>query len=224
MRSVSFAFYRFQSTLPINEFQTEIAANADKAMLQFIVQELPHGIAGLIVAGLLAAAMSGLSSGMNGVASVLITKVPQAQTRFRIFRQGLWLERSSGIVMGFFGVMLAVGITISMERTNWNLVELSGRLVNLFAGPLAVLFFSGLLIKRSNSFSVLIGFSISVLSSIFIGFSQQLFGFQNLSFTWIIPISFLVGFIVTWLISLFAGSDEEVVFEEQISDENEKPQ
>lgn len=219
-----FAFYRFQSTLPINEFQTEIAANADKAMLQFIVQELPHGIAGLIVAGLLAAAMSGLSSGMNGVASVLITKFPQAQNRFKIFRQGLWLERSIGIVMGFFGVMLAVGITISMERTNWNLVELSGRLVNLFAGPLAVLFFSGLLIKRSNSFSVLIGFSISVLSSIFIGFSQQLFGFQNLSFTWIIPISFLVGFIVTWLISLFAGSDEEVVFEEQISDENEKPQ
>lgn len=219
-----FAFYRYQSTLPINEFQTQIAANADKAMLQFIVQELPNGIAGLIVAGLLAAAMSGLSSGMNGVASVLITKFPQGQSRFKIFREGLWLERSIGIVMGFFGVLLAVGITISMERTNWNLVELSGRLVNLFAGPLAVLFFSGLLLKRSNSLSVLIGFTISVLTSIFIGFSQQMFGFQNLSFTWIIPVSFLIGFIGTWVISIFAGSDEEVVFEREINDEQEQEQ
>ena len=126
--------------------------------------------------------------------------------------------------MGFFGVLLAVGITISMERTNWNLVELSGRLVNLFAGPLAVLFFSGLLLKRSHSLSVLIGFTISVLTSIFIGFSQQMFGFQNLSFTWIIPVSFLIGFIGTWVISIFAGSDEEVVFEREINDEREQEQ
>ena len=33
MRLSLFAFYRYQSTLPINEFQTQIAANADKAML-----------------------------------------------------------------------------------------------------------------------------------------------------------------------------------------------
>ena len=214
-----FAFYWYKSTLPINEFQTQIAATADKAMLQFIVQELPHGIAGLIVAGLLAAAMSGLSSGMNGIASVLITKFPQGKSRFKIFREGLWLERFIGVSMGAVGILLAVGITISMERTNWNLVELSGRLVNLFAGPLAVLFFAGLLLKRSNSLSVLIGFALSVAVSIFIGFSKQMFGFQSLSFTWIIPISFIVGFAATWIISLFAGNEKEVVFEEKVETE-----
>lgn len=209
-----FAFYQYQSTLPINEFQQQMAATADKAMLQFIVQELPHGIAGLIVAGLLAAAMSGLSSGMNGIASVLITKFPEGEAnRIKLFRKGLWLERFIGIAMGGLGILLAVIITISMEKTNWNLVELSGRLVNLFAGPLAVLFFAGLLLKRSNSLSVLIGFVVSVGVSIFISFSQQMFGFQSISFTWIIPMSFIVGFIVTWIISIFAGSDKEIVFE-----------
>ena len=197
----------------MNEFQTQIAATADRAMPQFIVQELPHGIAGLIVAGLLAAAMSGLSSGMNGIASVLITKFPPGKSRFKIFREGLWLERFIGVSMGALGILLAVGITISMQRTNWNLVELSGRLVNLFAGPLAVLFFAGLLLKRSNALSVLVGFALSVTVSIFIGFSNQIFGFQSLSFTWIIPVSFIVGFVVTWIISIFAGNEKEVVFE-----------
>lgn len=211
-----FAFYLSKSTLPINEFQQQIAVTADKAMLQFIVQELPHGIAGLIVAGLLAAAMSGLSSGMNGIASVLITKFPQGEdSRFKIFKNGLWLERLIGISMGALGVLLAVGITISMERTNWNLVELSGRVVNLFVGPLAVLFFAGLLLKRSNAVSVLIGFSVSVAVSIFIGFSKQMFGFQSISFIWIIPASFVAGFVVTWIISLFHAKNEELIFEEE---------
>lgn len=211
-----FAFYWYKSTLPINEFQQQIAATADRAMLQFIVQELPHGIAGLIVAGLLAAAMSGLSSGMNAISSVLITKFPEGGSRFKIFQKGLWLERLIGISMGAAGVLLAVGITLGMRYSNWNLVELSGRLVNLFVGPLAVMFFAGLLIKRSNAFSVLVGFAISVVVSIFIGFSKQLFGFQSISFIWIIPASFVTGFVFTWILSIFWGNGEEVVFEEAV--------
>lgn len=210
-----FAFYLYKSTLPVNEFQQEIAATADRAMLRFIVQELPHGIAGLIVAGLLAAAMSGLSSGMNGIASVLITKFPEEGSRFKVFQKGLWLERLIGVSMGALGILLAVGITIGMRYSNWNLVELSGRVVNLFVGPLAILFFAGLLLKRANAFAVLVGFAVSVCISIFISFSQQIFGFQSISFVWIMPASFIVGFAVTWVISIFGGNTEEIVFEEK---------
>lgn len=202
-----FAYYWFKSTLPINEFQQQIAATADRTMLQFVVQELPHGIAGLIVAGLLAAAMSGLSSGMNSISSVLITKIEPKSTWPSFFQRPLVVERLIGIAMGALGVVLAVAITVGMERSNWNLVELSGRVVNIFVGPLAVLFFAGLLLRRANGTSVLIGFGLSVLTSFYIGFSQQIFGFdQQLSFVWIIPVSFLVGFVVTAIVSLFVGS------------------
>lgn len=205
-----FAYYSYRSSLPIDEFQQQIAATADRTMLQFVVQELPHGIAGLIVAGLLAAAMSGLSSGMNAIASVLIKKVQPEKSRIALFRKHLVVERLIGIVMGAFGVLLAVGITLGMERSGWNLVELSGRVVNLFVGPLAVLFFAGMLIRRSNSISVLIGFTCSVLTSFYIGFSQQIFGLeQQLSFIWIIPVSFVVGFGITAIISLFLGRGQE---------------
>jgi hypothetical protein len=154
--------------------------------------------------------MSGLSSGMNAISSVLITKVQPEKSRIALFRKHLVVERLIGIVMGGIGVLLAVGITLGMASSGWNLVELSGRVVNLFVGPLAVLFFAGMLIRRSNSISVLIGFAISVLTSFYIGFSQQIFGLQQqLSFIWIIPVSFVVGFGITAIISLFLGRGQE---------------
>ncbi|MGD9562430.1 MAG: hypothetical protein AB7F88_09460 [Pyrinomonadaceae bacterium] len=208
-----FAYYSHSSVLPINEFQQNIAATADTVMLQFVVQELPHGIAGLIVAGLLAAAMSGLSSGMNAISSVLIQKVDPAKSRIPLLRKPLVVERLIGILMGGFGILLAVGITLGMARTGWNLVELSGRVVNLFVGPLAVLFFAGMLLKRSNTTFVLIGFATSVLTSFYIGFSQQIFGLkQQLSFIWIIPVSFIVGFGICAIVSLLLGRGQDAAF------------
>ena len=206
-----FAYYRYRSTLPIDEFQQQIAGTADRAMIQFVVEELPHGIAGLIVAGLLAAAMSGLSSGMNAISSVLITKIQPKETWIRFFQKPLVVERLIGIAMGGLGVLLAVGITLGMERSGWNLVELSGRVVNLFVGPLAVLFFAGMLLRRSNAMSVLIGFVVSLLTSFYIAFSQQIFGVeQQLSFIWIIPVSFMLGFIVTAIVSLVLGRPSDI--------------
>ncbi len=198
-----FAFYLHKSSLPINEFQQQIAATADRTMPQFIVGELPHGISGLIVAGLLAAAMSGLSSGMTAISSVLIEPVSRRLKGSRILEKPLVVERLIGIVIGGLGIALAVAITFGMRQTDWNLIELSGRLTNLFIGPLAVLFFGGMLIKRADGNSVIIGFIASLMMSIFVSYSKQLFGFEkSISFIWIIPSSFVIGFVTVAIVSL----------------------
>jgi SSS family solute:Na+ symporter len=205
-----FAFYHHKSTLPMEEFQVAIAGMADRAMPQFIVQELPYGVSGLIIAGLLAAAMSGLSSGMNSISSVIISDLSKQFSNVSLLQRPLVLERLTGIVISGFGVALAVAITFGMRETNWNLIELSGRLVNLFVGPLAVFVLGGILIKRANGASAIIGFIASALVSLFIGFGKQVFGFeQNISFTWIIPTSFLVGFGVVAVVSGIQGSADE---------------
>lgn len=202
-----FAFYWHKTALPMNEFQAEIGQMADRAMPLFIVQELPHGISGLIIAGLLAAAMSGLSSGMNSISSVLIKDLSTQFANVNLFQKPLVLERLLGVVISSFGIALAVAITYGMRETNWNLIELSGRLVNLFVGPLAVFVFAGILLKRANGISAIAGFMASVLVSIFIAFGKAIFGFEeNISFTWIIPASFLVGFGVAVLFSSITGT------------------
>ncbi|MBX3288283.1 MAG: sodium/solute symporter [Acidobacteria bacterium] len=201
-----FAFYWHKTTLPMSEFQAEIGQMADRAMPLFIVQELPHGISGLIIAGLLAAAMSGLSSGMNSISSVLIKDLSTQFANVNLFQRPLVLERLLGVVISSFGIALAVAITFGMRETNWNLIELSGRLVNLFVGPLAVFVFAGILLKRANGISAIAGFMASVLVSIFIAFGKAIFGFEeNISFTWIIPASFLVGFATAAMFSFVAG-------------------
>src|SRR5699024_11159730 len=58
-----FAFYNAQS------FEALGLATADAIFAKFIVQELPAGLSGLIVAALFAAAMSSLSSSLNSLAS-----------------------------------------------------------------------------------------------------------------------------------------------------------
>jgi SSS family solute:Na+ symporter len=197
-----FAFYAERSGLPLHEFQQQVVVRADRVMPMFIAQELPHGISGLIVAGLLAAAMSGLSSGMNAISSVIINDFAPRLSRFRIFKRSLILERMIGICMGMLGIALAVGITLTMQHGDLNLAELSGRLNHVLIGPLAVLFFSGILLRRAVGGSVIIGFIFATAVSMLISFGHQIFGLeQRLSYTWILPCSFVVGLVTTGAVS-----------------------
>lgn len=197
-----FAFYEARSSVTPQAFQQQISSNADRVMPQFISQELPHGVSGLIIAGLLAAAMSGLSSGMNATASVIIGDLAQRLQQFRVFRKPLVLERLVGVCVGAIGILLAIAITVSMQQNEWNLVELSGRVNHLLIGPLAVLFFSGILLKRSVGGAVIVGFIVSTVISALISYSKQLFGLeQSISFMWVIPCSCVIGVVATGIVS-----------------------
>jgi solute:Na+ symporter, SSS family len=165
----------------------------------------------LIVAGLLAAAMSALSSGMSAITSVITSGFQERLSTARIFKTPLLLERLIGITVGAVGVSLAIAITFGMRGNDWNLVELSGRVVNLFVGPLAVLFFAGILLRRATSASVVFGFIFSTGVSIYISYSKQLFGLQSVSFTWVIPASFVAGFVATALASYFVKAPPKMV-------------
>jgi SSS family solute:Na+ symporter len=205
-----FAFYEGRSSTSPQAFQQQVGLHADRVMPQFIAQELPHGVSGLIIAGLLAAAMAGLSSGMNATASVIIGDLAPRLSLYRIFSIPLVLERLTGVVVGAAGIGLAVGITLTLQRIDWNLVELSHRINHLLIGPLAVLFFSGILLRRAVGGSVTVGFLVSTAVSVFISYGKQLFGFeQSISFMWVIPCSFVIGVLTTGFVSyLFKPPDE----------------
>ena len=50
----------------------QVFASADRIFPTFIVQQMPHGVAGLLVAAILAAAMSNLSAALNSLASTTV--------------------------------------------------------------------------------------------------------------------------------------------------------
>lgn len=114
----------------------EVLAKSDAVFPWFIVNRLPTGVTGLLVAAIIAAAMSTVSSTLNSGATVLledygkrfakVTFRPEAQIRFL---------RVATVCLGVFsvGVALAVMNVTSVMTTWWALQSvLSGGMLGLF--------------------------------------------------------------------------------------------
>ena len=189
-----FAFYAVRSGLSIQAFQEQIATEADQIMPMFIVDELPPGISGLLLAALLAAAMSSLSSGINSISGVVVSDFFERFSFFKPYVQNLWADKVVSLIAGLVGVGTSVNIALMVESTDWNLIELAGRLNHIFVGPLGVLFFAGILFRHVGKEAAFLGFSTATLMSVFICFGKEWFGLEkSLSFIWVVPLPFLVG-------------------------------
>jgi len=200
-----FAFYLSRSGQPLPQFQQAIAGRADRVMLEFIVRELPAGVTGLLIAALLAAAMSSLSSGINSMSSIVVTDLLQRRGLLREETGGrLWVDKTIAMFGGLVGVVGAVGMSLAVERTDWNLLELTHRVNHIFVGPLAVLFFSGILWRRVGRHSTVVGFLCGTAISLYICFGREWFGLEkSISFLWVMPGSFLLGLAAALASSFF---------------------
>ncbi len=172
--------------------------DADSMFPQFIAHGFPPWISGLVFAGLLAAAMSSLSSGINSSSLVIMNDFIVRFTRKNIpQRIQVKQARNISFVIGFVIILLSLGI----GNVKGNLVEITFKTVNLLVAPLFVPFFMAMFVSRSSEHAVLAGTVISALTAIFISFSYELFNL-SISFLWIIPGSFFVGVAVSYLLSL----------------------
>jgi SSS family transporter len=125
----------------------------------FIANELPHGIVGLIVAGLFAASMGALSSTINAMAAIVVSDfqgtffpraTPAAQVR---------LARASTLVAGTTATAMACYLASLGLPSLW---EQFLRLVALIGGGFPGVFALGLLTKRATSAGVMIGAVASI--------------------------------------------------------------
>ena len=74
----------------------------------FIWNNLPVGVAGLIIAAILAAAMANISAALNSLASTTVVDFYRPQTRGKTEAQSLRLARFATVGWGV--VLLAIGI------------------------------------------------------------------------------------------------------------------
>ena len=173
----------------------EVFSNADKLFPRFIVIGFPAGLTGLVVAGLLAAAMSSLSSGVNSACSVITVDFLR---RFR--RAGHPVE--SGLkqvrwVSAIIGVVVVL-LSIVVGQTSGNLLEVAYKVVNLLTAPLFVLFFMAMFVPWATAFGTLVAGACSITMAVGIAYGAW-FG---LSFLWIMPMALLTGIGTGMLASL----------------------
>jgi solute:Na+ symporter, SSS family len=170
-----------------------IYTGADKLFPKYIVLGLPVGISGLIVAGLLAAAMSSLSSGINASCSVITVDFID---RFR--KSGL-TERGHVRMAQYMSVLVGavvVGLSFYVSVVPGNLLEVVYKVVNLFTGTLFVLFFLAMFVPRATALSAWAAALCSTTVAVMIAYWELFTGRPGISFLWITPASLATGIAV----------------------------
>jgi SSS family solute:Na+ symporter len=169
---------------------------ADQLFPRFIVIGLPAGISGLVIAAILAAAMSSLSSGVNSSCSVITVDFLRRLRRFRS-NDDLSLSRYVSVFVG----TAVVGLTFLVSLVPGNLLEVAYRAINLFVAPLFVLFFMALFVPWARTFGTWMAAICSIAVAVLIGHWKLLLGTPGPSFLWIMPSSLVVGIVVGTLAS-----------------------
>jgi Na+/proline symporter len=126
---------------------------------KFIIEELPVGVKGLLVAAILAAAMSTISSVLNSMATVTLSDVWPRLTR-----------RTAGVMTARgFTALYGAGTTIlaSYGARFGNILEASVLIGNLFGGSLVGTFLLGMLVRRVTARGALIGMLSGFASAVY---------------------------------------------------------
>lgn len=142
-----FVFYRQHPT-----HLDPALARVDAIFPYFMVHELPAGLAGLVVAGIFAAAQP--TSGLNSVATAVVTDfyqrfVPRADDRAQL-RVGRFVT----IIAGVLGTAAALTMVQFPVESLW---ELFLNLLGLTTGMLAGLFALGIFTRRAHGTGALLG-------------------------------------------------------------------
>jgi len=177
-----------------------MATKGDVFFPHFVSHYLPVGIPGLVLAGLLAAAMSSLSSGINSTITCITTDFIEP------FRSGEPLSdkqklKNARYLAALISILAIAGSQLAGNIPG-NLMEVAMKTVNLLLCPLFGLFFLALFIKFATPFGAMMGAIYSFTAAVLIGYWEMLIGGDPISFQWIAPISLVVTMICGPLFSL----------------------
>lgn len=158
-------FYQVHpNLLPVN-------TKADQVFPHFIVTQLPVGISGFVIAALLAAAMSTISSGLNASASVISVDWYQ---RYFVSNKSdahhLKFARIITVILGVF--MMAAAWALSLLKAE-AFLDLGFFIGAVFAGGLGGLFLLGFFFKHANNRGALIGVIVGVIVILWLTLSNM---------------------------------------------------
>lgn len=171
----------------------------DEIFAMFIVDHMPVGVAGLIVASLFAAAMSSLSSSLNALASSTTYDIlkPLFGSKWNDARD-LWISRMVTIGWGFMltgSAFLFTWLQLSGDEQP-AIVELGLGIASYTYGGLLGIFMLGRLFNRPGKTDAMIGFFSGLIALLFMveGALQEFLPGDPLTIAW--PLYTLVGGVI----------------------------
>jgi Na+/proline symporter len=169
---------------------------ADYIYPKFIVTRLPHGISGLLIAAILAAAMSNLSAALNSLSSssmmdFYLRRHPQTDDRTQL--------RLSRISTFFWALLLFSLAVLSLHKVA-RVIEVGLTIASVAYGALLGVFLLGVLTRRASERGSMVG--------MLFGFGVELYLWlgTKVPWTWYVPIGTLVTFVIGYGASLLTNN------------------
>src|SRR5581483_2648565 len=180
------AFYRQPSA---------VFGRPDRIYPTFIVTRMPHGISGLLIAAILAAAMSNLSAALNSLSSSAIMDFYGRLRPHSDERTKMRLSRLATLAWALVLFGLAV---IALHKVG-RVVEVGLQIASVAYGALLGAFLLGTLTRRANQNGAMFG--------MLCGFSLELYLWlaTRVPWTWWVMMGTCVTFALGWISSVFLG-------------------
>jgi SSS family transporter len=160
----------------------------DRILPLFLVREMPVGLAGLLLASIVAVAMSNASGSLNSLAASSVLDFARLRGRSTDARQFLRLSR--GMTLAWGVVLMGFGLV------KWGpLLEAGLTVASLPFGSLLGLFLLGTFDRGANARGALAGMLVGLAAVL------SVFQFTKVAFTWYVLIGATTTFLVGALVS-----------------------
>jgi SSS family transporter len=166
-------------------------AQTDRIYPQFIWDNLPPGVAGLVIAAILAAAMSNLSAALNSLASTTVMDFwKPLSAASRSDQQWLSLARRVTLVWG--AILLAIAIA---AQGIGSVLEAGLGIASVVYGSLLGVFLLGVLTRHVGLHAAMAGAVIGLLAMLWVRLGT------SIAWTWYVLIGTAVTFTTALLVS-----------------------
>ena len=185
-------------------------ASADRIFPTFIVREMPVGIAGLLVAAILAAAMSNLSAALNSLSSTTVVDFymhwrPEADGRERMM-----ISRASTVMWAL--VLFAVAVYSIFAGGKGHVVEIGLSIASVAYGALLGVFLLGTLTRYATQAGAIVGMIFGFALNLLLWLDPNPIALgpitiPHIAFTWYVLIGSIVTFVVGTVASFLLPGD-----------------
>jgi SSS family solute:Na+ symporter len=165
----------------------------DRILPTYLVREMPVGLAGLLLASIIAVAMSNASGSLNSLAASSILDFSRLRGRATDTKSFVKISRAMTLAWGL--VLMGFGLV------KWGpLLEAGLTVVALPLASLLGLFLLGTIDRRANATGALVGMFFGLAVILYV------FKFTTVAFSWYVMIGSIVTFVVGAVVSRMVGT------------------
>lgn len=192
-------------------FPEEFAKNGIKADLMvpvFIMKYLPHGLIGILMVGILSAAMSSLSSTVNSLSAVTVEDFFNRGKNKLSTKKYMAISKASVVFWGI--VCIAAAFLFGGSKSS--VIEIINAIGSVFYGPVLVTFILAFFSKKVNHIGMNAGIIIAVLVNlIFSKTIQEIFHIDlgiHIFWIWLNFTGVIIALVIAYVVSAFTKNVE----------------